>query len=628
MKLTFFQPNTSPSIDDGSMEMTRATEFDVDECAATGTNRINANASDMRRSNMVSPWTYRIIVLLTVLFNGLISSVSLQAIAQDYMPWPEEIPCPTCYKWEGDRFDMTYIISLESGSTYLLRDYEIGVIVIDESNLESPREVKATYYESSNDFRVKVRGLFPDTYYDARPYIVYNGEKCVSENYSQAETSQLFRDQNSGWNDYTHTQTTITIKRVQEEGFRLEINEDGYYIEIPTEGYTIENLEPRPWFVDDNEGLNKTFRLYKGDKYKDYKSTLYTARIKLDIDCKTSPTGLLLKPSCVNKDADIQGFKLVSPIEERIITDDCEEVWYGGLNPNAAYNFSLYAIIKSKSTGNEYLYPMRKFVNLGVYNDYMTFKTTELIFGDVNVTGVSPSSSIASVTTNIDAKETGIGFQWKKYDAPPTLKPSEGYAAIYDGRIEGKIRNLQSQYYNIRPIYTNKSGNYYYGDWITFDPTDFSYIDPVVHTGEAISITDNSACLNGYVLEGSDDILEQGFEYESSSDSVESCKIKAPLKSSKAIGTGQIMTVTIGNLKPGTTYTFRAYALTSKGEIYGDDLSFATDDSAGISENVFKNEPPSITGYYSLSGYKFDTPQRGLNIVIYSDGTTKKIIVR
>ncbi len=35
-----------------------------------------------------------------------------------------------------------------------------------------------------------------------------------------------------------------------------------------------------------------------------------------------------------------------------------------------------------------------------------------------------------------------------------------------------------------------------------------------------------------------------------------------------------------------------------------------------------------IVGYYNLLGQKFDSPQNGMNIVIYSDGTTKKILVK
>ena len=38
-------------------------------------------------------------------------------------------------------------------------------------------------------------------------------------------------------------------------------------------------------------------------------------------------------------------------------------------------------------------------------------------------------------------------------------------------------------------------------------------------------------------------------------------------------------------------------------------------------------EEPEITGYYSLDGRAYDSPRKGLNIVRYSDGSARKIIV-
>ena len=90
--------------------------------------------------------------------------------------------------------------------------------------------------------------------------------------------------------------------------------------------------------------------------------------------------------------------------------------------------------------------------------------------------------------------EISAGFQWKKNDAPSTLEPNEAYAAIYDGRLEGYIKNLQStSYYDVRAFYKAADGTYYYSDWKTFDPSDFSYFEPTVHTYPTSEVTANSA---------------------------------------------------------------------------------------------------------------------------------------
>lgn len=138
-----------------------------------------------------------------------------------------------------------------------------------------------------------------------------------------------------------------------------------------------------------------------------------------------------------------------------------------------------------------------------------TFTTDILELITLQPKGVSERCSIVAATTNISEEETNVGFQWKKYDAPASLAPSEGYAAIYNGQIEGYIKNLQpTSYYNVRAFYKSNDGIYYYGDWVTFDPSDFSYFEPTVHTYEATDVTARSAKVKGYVLVGTDNIIE------------------------------------------------------------------------------------------------------------------------
>ena len=45
-------------------------------------------------------------------------------------------------------------------------------------------------------------------------------------------------------------------------------------------------------------------------------------------------------------------------------------------------------------------------------------------------------------------------------------------------------------------------------------------------------------------------------------------------------------------------------------------------------DNVTLPSAPTITGYYTVGGVRLMQPQRGVNIVRYSDGSSRKILVR
>lgn len=261
------------------------------------------------------------------------------------------------------------------------------------------------------------------------------------------------------------------------------------------------------------------------------------------------------------------------------------------------------------------------------------FTTPALELTTLQPKGVSEKCSIVAATTNISEDETNVGFQWKKYDAPESLKPSEGYAAIYDGQIEGYIKNLQpTSYYNVRAFYKSIDGTYYYGSWVTFDPSDFSYFEPTVHTYEATNITDNSAKVKGYVLAGTDDITEQGFEYWSNGTTEsQALRVKASVSDevSTILSAGQVMTATLTNLKAGTTYRFRSFVKTAMGMTYGEEEMFTTDNSTtGIDDVEAAATEPAVIGYYDLNGRKINEAGKGITIIRYSDGTVRKVARR
>lgn len=242
---------------------------------------------------------------------------------------------------------------------------------------------------------------------------------------------------------------------------------------------------------------------------------------------------------------------------------------------------------------------------------------------------VGNGKTIVSAKTNLSESEANVGFEWKKTDAPSTLPYSVGYSAIYDGHIEGLIQNLQNTYYNVRAFYKTADGKYYYTDIVSFDPTDFSFFEPTVHTYPA-EPEENHATLRGYVLGGTDNILGQGFQYWIVPDgSQHAQRHQAPAADAGVMtvaAEGQRMAVVISDLKPGTTYAYRAYAETESGVKYGEEQTFVTPGSAGIEDIAVDETDVTVIGYYDLYGRRYDEPQRGLNIVLYSNGQTRKII--
>ena len=301
---------------------------------------------------------------------------------------------------------------------------------------------------------------------------------------------------------------------------------------------------------------------------------------------------------------------------------DGNSLYITGLTPDSTYYNVHYTVVPKKEEG------------LGEWCS-TEIRTKPLEISVLNPQPVSSTCAIVAAETNISEDETNVGFQWRKYDAPETLPSSEGYAAIYDGRLEGYIKNLQAtSYYNVRAFYKAANGNYYYSDWITFDPNDFSYFEPTVHTYPIDEITESTAKVKGYVLAGTDEITVQGFEYWPLGENV--VETKAVSASTRAgedvsviMGTGQVMVAELTNLAPGTTYCCRAFVTTISGTTYGEEQTFTTQGNAtGVNTVFAEKAEPVIVGYYDLCGRKLNGSQRGVNIVRYSDGTAKKVFVK
>ena len=204
--------------------------------------------------------------------------------------------------------------------------------------------------------------------------------------------------------------------------------------------------------------------------------------------------------------------------------------------------------------------------------------------------------------TNCDDEAMRCGFEWRRYDAPDEMPSSSASCAVYNGYLMGTLSNLTPNvYYKYRPYYKADSGRKYYGNWVAFLTADAAvFFEPEVHTFEAQEVADQTAKVRGYVLAGSDDILEQGFEYWSDTGN-----------HLKQTSSGMLMSTTLNNLTKETDYYFRSYVKTDKKTLYGEELKFHTlgNSSSGIQSQL--NEHIDDDVIYDAMGRKVKSMHKG-----------------
>lgn len=257
------------------------------------------------------------------------------------------------------------------------------------------------------------------------------------------------------------------------------------------------------------------------------------------------------------------GFEGYEPFED--------EIGVYGLDPETAYPFTFY--IDTEESGR-------------ITKEY-TFKTSELTINTAYPKVVSVengrSNVMVSVQTNLDDNENNVGFEWRREDAPEALRWNSAKIPLYDGMMEGYIRNVQAdKFWWVRPYYVSDSGNYYYGEQVLFDANDISVCEPVVHTSKKVQISRNIATVEGYALSGTQNISSKGVKYwkaiDDGGEAVE--KQRDDAATVKAQGNNEVMTVDITGLEYDATYNYVAFVMTADGKTYyGETRVFTTEPS-------------------------------------------------
>ena len=410
--------------------------------------------------------------------------------------------------------------------------------------------------------------------------------------------------------DYTATQTTLTIHSITAEQDESVIPE--VFSRNPHTGeeklYSGEEISFTNLSYDSSHNVGTAY--YNSSEVE---IPAQTKPIYLNVNVKTGATSIHLNGSYDSGDAKVDetGWWIYINGKGSGNMTEGDEIILTGLAPGTSIRYQYAVNYSTKSKEEEIVLPSLELKML-------------------RPKGVSSTKTIVAAETNIDDIEASVGFQWKKYEAPASLAPNEGYAVVTDGVLEGYIRNLQpTSFYNVRAFYKDAEEHYYYSDWTTFDPSDFSFFEPTVRTYPTEEIGQNNATLRGYVLAGTDDIVSQGFQYWLASAPQSVRQAAAPSTSVFTVeAQGQLMSATLDGLRPGSEYRYRAFVQTQAGYKYGDEQSFETLAMSGVEGVVSEVTAPEIVGYYDLSGRRYTEPRRGLNIILYSDGTTRKEYVR
>ena len=259
-------------------------------------------------------------------------------------------------------------------------------------------------------------------------------------------------------------------------------------------------------------------------------------------------------------------------LDGKTITQHGSTLHVTGCEPESYVNAGYAVMVKNGSATELYYYSPSKSMQLPA----LTLETV------AEAKATSNTVALICATTNIDDEEANTGFEWRRYDAPDLVPSSKANCPVVDGVMTGALRNLSaSTYYKFRPFYKAESGKTWYGEWSAFGTADaYVYFDPTVRTYAAVCHDENSATVSGFIIAGSDDIKEQGFEYwkHSSTESTSTRYVAAAKEDNHQtiISTGQRMTATLENLEPNTTYSVRAYVTTEHGTTYGEEQIFST----------------------------------------------------
>ena len=396
------------------------------------------------------------------------------------------------------------------------------------------------------------------------------------------------------------TNTTLLVKGSVDAG-DASVTDTGFEGKGKGDECTLTGLAP---------GSKHSFTFYAvcsdGSRFSQTED-FYTVPVGVSISANPTASSCLLTGNYSVIDATVTSFGFKDNPEQT-------ELKITGLDPVTEYSREFYVTTKEG----------------GKASKSQSFTTQALTMTTQQPKVISVGNVIVAAESNLDDEETNVGFEWRRTDWTDDFASNTGAAYLYDGTMEGYIRNLNAEkLWKFRPYYESNSGNRYYGDWVGLDPSNTSYFEPTVHTYAKVEVNGNRAEVKGYAMRGTDNVTSQGFKYWKNVAGARGAASDIPANAKTVEANGQVMTAQLTGLDYESDYCYVAFVTTSEKEtFYGEQQTFKTGvDTSGIEDARVTSEP-TVTARFDLRGRRLDAPQRGMNILKMSDGTTRKVIVK
>jgi len=243
-------------------------------------------------------------------------------------------------------------------------------------------------------------------------------------------------------------------------------------------------------------------------------------------------------------------------------------------------------------------YYVRSYATNSAGTNYGTQQSfTTLVFPSLSTTSATSVTSTTAttggnVTSDGGATVTARGVCYATTQTP-TLSNSFTSNGTGVGSFTSSLTGLtQNTTYYVRAYATNSVGTNY-GSQISFTTTTGETL-PTVTTTAVTSVTSNSASSGGNVTSsGSQSVTSRGVVWSTSIDPT----VSLTTKTVNGSGTGTF-TSSITSLSASTTYYVRAYATSSVGTGYGNNVQFTTSSSPTASCTVTTFAPYQLNGFW------------------------------
>ena len=471
----------------------------------------------------------------------------------------------------------------ESGCIYIPRDSveKHPEYYHQKENWIKVKGEPISYNQESNVFKTRMTGLVEGCIYYMEHYFILENQQgeLLQESYLTSFVDLYTTlPVSSSWEVQSVTQTTAKIKGTFVIGDAQVIDKGIYadgveYSLMDKDSIAyISNLVPGSGFYAYSY-IKTVNGIYKSDM-----EFVQTPKIQVNSTVEEiGQTSALISIKTDAGDATVVREGIAWKTNNQVTQVDGSPCRIINLPENSVISYRAYAVTQIVDPNTQQSYEFYH------YSDWKTLNTKkiDIIIDKADACSNTSATLHADVTCDTYSNAE-FGFEWRKYDAPE-LVPSETVLAPapINGKLAFSLRGLSpSTYYKYR-AFIRYQGKEYFSDWIGFSTADsFVLFPPTVYTITITSPDGTSVTLVGYVIAGSEDILQKGFEYWIEENNTRTADRKT------VIVEGQDMQAILNDLQPNTTYKYRCFAKTASGTTYGEEMEFTTGNGTTQIETV------------------------------------------